>query len=86
MEDPDEHTIHLRSRTGKTYVGASFPTFNGPRLRIANKYVDGGKGYEFAPVKYEGVLRSTPAGRFQIKATFVEDDRSFQTLTFQKFV
>ena len=58
----------------------------GPRLRIANKYVDGGKGYEFAPVKYEGVLRSTPAGRFQIKATFVEDDRSFQTLTIQKFV
>jgi antiviral defense system Shedu protein SduA len=85
MEDPDEHTIYLRSRTDKTYVGPSFPTFNGRRLRIANKYVDGGEGYEFATVKDEVVLRSTPAGRVQIKATFVEDDRSFQTLTIQKF-
>ena len=39
MEDADEHTIFLRSRTDKTYVGPSFPTFNGKRLRIANKYI-----------------------------------------------
>lgn len=36
-------------------------------------------------MKDEVVLRSTPGGRFQIKATFVEDDRSFQTVTIQKF-
>jgi antiviral defense system Shedu protein SduA len=85
MEDPDKHTIFLRSKTDKTYVGPSFPTLNGRRLRIANRYIDGGEGYEFATVKDEVVLRSTPAGRFQIKATFVEDDRSFQTVTIQKF-
>lgn len=32
------------------------------------------------------MLRATPAGRFQIKATFCEDDRSFQTVTIQKFL
>jgi Shedu protein SduA, C-terminal len=85
MDDADKHTIFLRSKIDKTYVGPSFPTFNGRRLRIANKYIDGGEGYEFATVKDEVVLRSTPAGRFQIKATFVEDDRSFQTVTIQKF-
>ena len=69
MEDPDEHTIHLRSRTDKTYVGPSFPTFNGQRIRRANKYIDGREGYEFATVKDEVVLRSLPGGRFQIYAT-----------------
>lgn len=85
MSDADEYTIHLRSRTDKTYVGPSFPTLSGQRLRIANKYIDGAGGYEFATVKDEIVLRTTPSGRFQIKATFVDDDRSFQGVTIQKF-
>lgn len=85
MDEADDHTIFLRSRTDKTYVGPSFPTLTGQRLRIANKYIDGGGGYEFATVKDEVVLRTTPGGRFQIKATFVADDRSFRTVTIQKF-
>lgn len=36
-------------------------------------------------MKDEIVLRTTRGGRFQIKATFVEDDRSFRTVTIQKF-
>jgi hypothetical protein len=31
------------------------------------------------------VLRQTPAGRYEIKATFLEDDRSIRTLTIQKY-
>jgi hypothetical protein len=85
MEDSDEYGIFLRSRTDKTYVGPSFPALDGKRLRIANKYVEGGSGYEYATVKDELVLRATPGGRFQIKATFIQDDRSFQTVTIQKF-
>lgn len=85
MDEPDELTIHLRSKSDKTYVGPSFPALNGQRLRIANKYIDGGEAYEFATVKNEVILRNTPAGRLQIKATFVEDDRSFRTVTIQKF-
>ncbi|WP_298244274.1 Shedu immune nuclease family protein [uncultured Bradyrhizobium sp.] len=85
MSEADDYTIFSRSRTDKTYVGPSFPTLSGQRLRIANKYIDGEGGYEFALVKDEIVLRTTRGGRFQIKATFVEDDRSFRTVTNKKF-
>lgn len=85
MEDPDEYTIYLRRKPDKTYVGSSFPSFSGRRIRIANKYIEGDGGYEFATVKDEVVLRTTPAERIQIKASFLEDDRSFQTVTIQKF-
>jgi hypothetical protein len=85
MEDTDEYTIFRRSKSDKTYVGRSFPVLSGKRLRIANKFIDGGGGYEYAIVKDEVVLRTTTGGRFQIKATFIEDDRSFQTVTIQKF-
>ncbi|MGO8575141.1 Shedu immune nuclease family protein [Rhizobium leguminosarum] len=54
-------------------------------MRIANKFVDGKGGFEFATVKGEAVLRETSGGRFQIKATFIEDDRSFKTVTIQRF-
>jgi hypothetical protein len=37
------------------------PTLNGLRMRIASKYIDRGESYEFATVKDEIVLRSTPA-------------------------
>ncbi|TBD66739.1 DUF4263 domain-containing protein [Rhizobium ruizarguesonis] len=69
----------------KTYVGSSFVSFEGRRMRIANKVVDGKGGFEFATVKNETVLRETNSGRFQIKATFIEDDRSFRTVTIQRF-
>ncbi|WP_240231189.1 Shedu immune nuclease family protein [Devosia lacusdianchii] len=85
MNDTDESEIFSRSRADKTYVGPAFPDFVGRNLRIANKYIDAASGYAFANVKDEIVLRETPAGRFQIKVTFLEDDRSFQTVTLQRF-
>lgn len=85
MPDADEQLIFKRSRTDKTYISPSLLSLNGQRLRIANKYVEAGAGYEYANVKDEIVLRTTEAARFQIKATFIEDDRSFQTMTLQKF-
>lgn len=85
MDEVDEIAIFHRSRTDKTYVGPAITNFAGRRLRIANKYIDGAAGYAFADVKGEVVLRQTPAGRVHIKATFLEDDRSFQTITLQKF-
>ncbi|MGV8955189.1 MAG: Shedu immune nuclease family protein [Cypionkella sp.] len=85
VEEADEFDIFNRSRTDKTYIGPAFPDFMGRSLRIGNKYIDGEAGLAFAKVKEEIVLRETPAGRFQIKATFLEDDRSFQTVTLQKF-
>src|SRR5687768_9870563 len=85
MEEADELTIYQRSRTDKTYVGPSIPNFTGRRLRIGNKYIDAGPGYAFCDVKDEVTLRQTPGGRVHIKATFMEDDRAFQTVTIQKF-
>jgi hypothetical protein len=85
MSSFSEEEIFHRSRTDKTYASPAFPDFRGKKLRIANKVIDGGPGYEFAKVKEELVLRQTDGGRFQIKATFVEDDRSFGTVTIQKF-
>lgn len=40
---------------------------------------------KLATLKDEIVLRRTPAGRYEIKATFLEDDRSIKTLTIQKY-
>lgn len=83
MSSEDE--IFQNSRPDKTYASPAFTDYTGQKLRIANKFIDGGPGYHFAKVKEELVLRQTEAGRFQIKASFLEDDRSFRTVTIQKF-
>lgn len=83
MSSEDE--IVQNSRPDKTYASPAFKDYTGQKLRIANKVIDGQPGYEFAKVKEELVLRQTEAGRFQIKASFLEDDRSFRTVTIQKF-
>lgn len=86
MSDFSDAEIFRRSRTDKTYASPAFPDLMGRKLRIANKVIDGSPGgYEYATVKGELVVRQTPAGRFQIKATFLDDDRSFQSVTIQKF-
>lgn len=80
-----EEEIFHNSRPDKTYASKAFKDYSGQNLRIANKVIDGGPGYEFATVKEELVLRQTEGGRFQIKASFLENDRSFRTVTIQKF-
>ncbi|MCY0148194.1 DUF4263 domain-containing protein [Hoeflea sp. G2-23] len=85
MDDVSEQEIHLHMRTDKTYVSPVFKGFVGEKVRIANKVIDNPGGHEFGLVKDEIVLRETPAGRFQIKATFFEASRGIQTLTIQKF-
>jgi len=85
MDDVSEQEIHLRMRADKTYVSPAFKGFAGEKIRIANKVVDNQGGYEYALVKDEIVIRETPAGRFQIKATFAESSRGIRTLTIQKF-
>ncbi|MEY9103777.1 hypothetical protein ABIA24_006750 [Sinorhizobium fredii] len=80
-----EEEIFHNSRPDKTYASPAFKDYAGRKLRIANKVIDGEPGYEFAKVKDELVLRQTEGGRFQIKASFLEDDRSFRSVTIQKF-
>lgn len=85
MSEFSDAEIFHRSRTDKTYASPAFPDFMGRKIRIANKVVDGGPGYEYARVKDELVVRETSGGRFQIKATFLEDDRAYRSVTIQKF-
>lgn len=85
MNDANEQDIYLRMKADKTYVSPAFQGYAGQKLRIANKVIDGETGFEFARISGEVILRETPAGRHQIKATFTESDRDIQTVTIQKF-
>ncbi|MCA6110924.1 DUF4263 domain-containing protein [Bradyrhizobium sp. CNPSo 4026] len=78
--------MFFERRTDKTIISKRFPGGpSGEMLRIASHIVQGQPGLKFATVKNELVLRQTPSGRYEIKATFVEDDRSVRTLTIQRF-
>ena len=78
--------MFFERRTDKTIVSKRFPSGpSGEMLRIASHIIQGQPGLKFATVKDELILRQTPSGRYEIKATFVEDDRSVRTLTIQRY-
>lgn len=85
MDEIEERSWFFSRRTDKTIVSKAFKNCDGQRLRILSKVVEGAEGLRFAEAKGETVLRVTPAGRYEIKATILEHDRSIQTLTIQKF-
>jgi len=62
MTESSEKEIFLRSRADKTYASPAFPDFKGRKLRIANKVIEGGAGYEYAKIGDEMVLRQTEGG------------------------
>ena len=85
-DEYDERKWFFERRTDKTIISKRITdTFSGVELRIASHVVEGQPGLKLARVKDETVLRQTPAGRYEIKATFLEDDRSIRTLTIQKY-
>lgn len=86
MTDYDERKWFFDRRTDKTIISKRITdTLSGQNLRIASHIVEAQPGLKFATVKDEMVLRQTPAGRYEIKATFLEDERSIRTLTIQKY-
>lgn len=84
-DEYDERKWFFDRRTDKTIISKSFPGLGGRKLRIASRVGEASGGFEFATVKDEVVLRRTPKGRYEIKATLIEDDRSVFTLTIQRF-
>ena len=85
-DEYDERKWFFDRRTDKTIISKRITdTLSGEKLRIASHIVEGQPGLKFATVKDETVLRQTPAGRYEIKATFLEDDRSIRTLTIQRY-
>jgi Domain of unknown function (DUF4263) len=84
-DERDDRSYFFSRRTDKTIVSKSFPGGSGRKLRIASHIVDGQGGLQFALLQDEVVLRKTRSGRYEIKATFLEDDRKITTLTIQKY-
>jgi hypothetical protein len=85
-DDLDEQEMFFNRRTDKTIISKSFnDLISGRQLRIASHVIDGQPGLKFAKIEDEVVLRQTPAGRYEIKAAFLDDDRSIRTLTIQRY-
>jgi len=85
-DEYDERKWFFDRRTDKTIISKRITdTLSGKKLRIASHVVEGQPGLRFATANNEAVLRQTPAGRYEIKATFLEDNRSIRTLTIQKY-
>ena len=85
-DEYNERKWFFDRRTDKTIISKRITdTLSGERLRIASHIIEGQPGLKFATVKDEVVLRRTPAGRYAIKATFLEDERSVRTLTIQRY-
>jgi hypothetical protein len=86
MDEIEAREIFFGRRTDKTIISKRITdALTGQKLRIASHVIQGQDGLKFATVKDEIVLRQTPAGRFEIKATFLEDERSIKTLTIQRY-
>jgi hypothetical protein len=84
-DEYDERKWFFDRRTDKTIISKSFASLGGRRLRIASRVGEVEGGLQFATVQNEVVLRRTPKGRYEIKATVLEDERAVQTLTIQRF-
>ena len=85
-DEYDEKSWFFERRTDKTIISRRITgSLSGEKVRIASHIIEGQQGLKFATIKDEVVLRQTPAGRYEIKATFLEDDRSIRTLTIQKY-
>src|SRR4051812_17418760 len=86
MPEEDDRAYHFGKRPDRTYVSKGFTTLlPGQRLRIASKVIESQEGVAFATVNDTLALRMTPAGRQEIKATFLEDSRKITVLTLQRF-
>ena len=86
----DDREYHFGKRTDRTYVSKRFKSYEGPEregrdMRIVTKVIDSADGIAEVSKGDQTLLRRTPAGRQEIKATIFEDDRSIRTLTIQKF-
>lgn len=84
MSDRDREFFNSDT-PGNLRLSPRIKDWQGEALRLASAVIDGREGLASAKQRGEVVLRETPAGRYQIKATFYEDDRATRTLTIQKF-
>ncbi len=84
-ETYDERQRFFDRRTDETIISRSFTDMSGQKLRIASRVGEAEGGLQFAKIKDEILLRRTAKGRYEIKATLLEDDRAIRTLTLQRY-
>ncbi len=82
MVDENDREYFRTKRADRTYYSKMFGT--GELLRYHSKVFDNGDAHVFARVEDELVLRVTNAGRIEIRATVLEDEREIKTLLIQK--
>jgi hypothetical protein len=89
LNKPDEEAYFRGMLPTRTYISRAFPQISGVSdsrlLRYASKVIDSENNYVCDVNVRELVIRQTSGDRQQIKALFFEDDRSIQTLIFQRF-
>ena len=83
--DQDEREFHFGKRPDRTYYSRRIAQGAGPPVRIVSTVLEGSRGLSFAKVNGELVLRATPGGRVEIKATVVETPREVRVLTIQRY-
>jgi len=85
-DEQDDRYYFFARNPDKTILSSSFTDrLTGEKLRIASRNIEGEPGLMFATVDGEVVLPQTSAGRYQIKATFLEDERRIKVLTIQRY-
>lgn len=84
--DGTDREFHYRKNPRKIYISGSFPTNPSvPKLRYVSQVTDHDGGLAFATVDGDLVLARTASGRFEIRATVVEDDRSIRSVLLQRW-
>lgn len=85
VED-DSGAIHYNKLPRKIYVTKSFPPNpNARKLRFVSQVTDVDDTYSLSTIENELVLTHEGRGRFEIRATVIEDDRGIKMLRIQKF-
>ncbi len=85
-DDGTDRPYHFNKNPHKIYISGSFPNKEGvPQMRYASQVTDNAEGLAFANVEDEVVLYKTPAGRSEIRATLVEDDRKVKSVLIQRY-
>ena len=86
INDGTDREYHFRKNPRKVYVTGSFPNKpDVPNMRYVSQVTDGDEGWAFVNVEGEQVLRRTPAGRIEIRATVVEETRDVRSVLIQQF-
>jgi len=88
-QHPTAHEVFLNKKAERTYIGRArnpLDSSDEPRkVRILSQVFDLEEFHEFVEINGEVIIRVTPAGRQEIRATFYDDTREVKTLTFQRF-